>query len=722
MKKNIPIFVLAFTVATLLAACGCAKQKNEEGNTMYKYTNHLIHETSPYLLQHAHNPVDWYPWGAEAFAKAKKENKPILLSVGYAACHWCHVMEEESFTNEQTAKIMNDLFINIKVDREERPDVDQVYMTFLQMTTGSGGWPMTVFLTPDQKPFYGGTYFPAKAMYGRPGFTKVLKEVSDFYQNHRQELKENLQKVDQAFRRVLQEESAGSIPDRSMFNRAVEELSRYYEPDYGGIGHAPKFPAVQALSLFLRKYHNDGQSHYLQMVTNTLDHMGRGGIYDQIGGGFARYSTDEQWLVPHFEKMLYDNAQLVMLYLDAYQLTKNPFYARIVRGTLQFVMNELYATDGGFYSSLDADSEGEEGRYYVWSRTEVLNLLGNEKGRIFCAYFDITEKGNFEGKNILHVVRSFKELAAIYNRSESQIEEIIEEGKHTLRKARQKRVAPARDDKVIVSWNGLMLSAFARASAVLGDSAYSRIVEKNITFLKKELVKDGELFHTYKDRQAKYSAYLDDYANLIQGLIDAYQIRFDLSYISWALKLTDFVNEHFLDKKQGGYFFTSDRQDRLIERLKDKTDQSLPSGTGTMLANMLRLYSLTDRKEFLQTSEHFLAKYGSQFIRNPYGYGSYLNALDFYLNKPVEIVLSTENNRFPESFYNIIYSLYLPNKVLVYNKKLSTAQRVISPFLTEGREPIDHKPTAYICQNFTCSLPIVDEKELKNRLLAAKTR
>lgn len=705
------LFFFVLLISWPIAGCNSANAQTQGTPNMHKYTNHLINETSPYLLQHAHNPVEWYPWGEEAFRLAKEENKPILLSVGYAACHWCHVMEKESFENEETAALMNKLFINIKVDREERPDVDQIYMAFLQMTTGSGGWPMTVFLTPDREPFYGGTYFPPEDRYGRPGFKRLLQMVSDFFHNNKQELHKNLEQVQRAFNKRLKEERSGQIPGSRQFNQAVEELMLHYEPDFGGIGGAPKFPAVQALRLFLRRYKNQQDENALHMVTFTLKNMGRGGIYDQLGGGFARYSVDKQWLVPHFEKMLYDNAQLAVLYLETFQATGDPFFLETAEGTLGFVLNNMTSAQGGFYSSYDADSDGEEGTYYLWRKDEIEKVLDGKAAQLFNARYGVTGRGNFDGKNILHVAKDVRQLVKEFDLSLDGVRNSLSESRQALLQERQKRVPPALDDKIIASWNGLMLSAFAKAYQITGKAQYEKAVRNNVRFLQKQLTKHGELLHTYKDGRARFTAYLDDYADVIAGLSDAYEALFETPYLQWAIQLADVVNQNFWDEEHSGYFYTSAGQEKLLHRLKDKGDQSVPSGTGIMLQNMLRFYFLTNQEFYLKRSETILAKYGPQFTANPYSYASYLNALDFYLQKPQEIVLVQWAEQPLHPLLQAVHGKYLPNKVMVL-KRTNDPLLQIAPALLEGRESVNKQNTVYLCYNYTCSLPVNSPKEL----------
>ncbi len=695
----------------LIIACGPDKNKSE-GTPMHQFTNQLINETSPYLLQHAHNPVNWYPWGEEALRLAKEKDKPIFLSIGYAACHWCHVMEKESFEDEETAKIMNELFINIKVDREERPDIDQIYMAYVQMYTGSGGWPMSVFLTPEQKPFYGGTYFPPDDRYGRPGFKRLIKSVAEFYHNEKDKLDKSIQQVHEAFDHSMKEVQGDELPGPEVFDQALNGLKQYYEPNFGGIGHAPKFPAVQVLTLFLRKYKTDRDKEYLDMVTFTLRNMANGGIYDQIGGGFARYSVDERWLVPHFEKMLYDNAQLAPLYLDTYLLTGDDFYKDVAFNVLEFVARELYSDEGGFYSSLDADSEGEEGKFYVWTKDEVLKLLGNENGEIFCSFYDVTEKGNFEGTNILHISGDIDALEKKYKRTADEIKNIIADGEMVLLNDRENRVRPGLDDKILTSWNGLMLSAYARAYQTERKDTYRIIIEKNIDFMKKNLYKNERLLRTYKNGTAKYSGYLDDYANLIKGLLDAYEALFNDDYLKWAFELTHYVNKNFLDPENGGYYYTSNEQEELFKRLKDETDQSIPSGTGIMLLNNLRIFSLTEDNDLLKICENIFKKYGGEFPVNPYGYASYLNALDFYIKKPKEILIARPQEMEIGPYLDVINESYFPNKVLMI---ITPGERhsMMTNSLLQGKEPINGRVTAYVCQNYTCSLPVFSTEELK---------
>jgi len=682
---------------------------------MNKQANRLIHESSPYLLQHAHNPVDWYPWGEEAFQKARDEDKPILLSIGYAACHWCHVMEKESFENDEVAGLMNANFVNIKVDREERPDVDQVYMLFVQMVTGSGGWPMTVFLTPQGEPFFGGTYFPPDDRYGRPGFKKLIQAIHHYYHNEKDKLQDSLQEINRVFDNLKETRNIGKIPDRAIFDLAVNELANQYEPQFGGIGTAPKFPAVQALHLFLRKYARDRDRRFLDMVTFTLENMGKGGIFDQLGGGFARYSVDAQWLVPHFEKMLYDNAQLPILYLETYLLTGKDFFLKIAMETIDFVLMEFRSEEGGFFSSLDADSEGEEGKYYVWSKYAVLDVLGDEEGEIFCEYFDISHHGNFEKKNILHIKTDIATLAKQFNKAEKDIESVIRRGREVLLKKRQERIRPALDDKIIMSWNALMMSALARVYQVTAKEEYAVALRDNLKFLREKLYQDKQLKHTYKNGLARQEAFLDDYAYLIQSLIDAYETFFNSEDLAWAIELTDYVNKHFWDAQNFGYFYTSDLQEKLYQRLKDEQDQSTPSGCGVMLMNQLRLFFITERQDYWEKSEQIFSIHGQMFSDHPFSYGSFINAFDFYLSKPREILIVSKEPMDNRKLLDALYHRYLPNRVIIKHHAAEKNDLIpASQFL--NRNPVDQQTTIYVCHNFSCSLPVTDVQSL-NALL-----
>lgn len=685
----------------------------------HKFTNRLVHETSPYLLQHAHNPVDWFPWGEEAFAKAKAENKPILLSVGYSACHWCHVMEHESFENEQIAALMNDLFVNVKVDREERPDVDEIYMNAVQMLTGRGGWPMTVFLTPEGKPFYGGTYFPPVDRHNLPGFPRILTAVAQAYREKPQEVeKATAQILSNLDRMAHRQETTRPLRVEALANAAAS-LVQHVDHTYGGLGGAPKFPNSLVFAFFLRQYHATGNEHYLQVTTHTLRKMAEGGVYDHLGGGFHRYSVDERWLVPHFEKMLYDNALLTRLYLEAYQATADPFFRQIVEEILTYVEREMLHPEGGFYSTQDADSEGEEGKFFVWTQEEVLRILGDEVGQLFCRYYDVTDVGNFEHhRNILHPTLTLAQLATLFHREEAEVARLLAEAKQKLFTVREGRVKPGRDEKILTSWNGLMLSAFAEAYKVLDNPRYLEIACQTVNFLLTHLYREGRLLRSYKDGQAKFNGYLDDYAFFAAALIDLYEATFTRSYLERAVELTDILLARFWDEQEGGFFFTSSDHETLISRSKSAFDGSIPSGNSVAALNLLRLSYLTENPDYLAKAEHILRLFYDAMEQNPFGFSHMLCALDFYLNRPKEIVLLGDKTApATKELLTQIHRLFLPNKTLTCLDPQADSEAQL-PSILAGKRQVEGKLTAYVCHNFTCSLPVTEWGALKELLIA----
>jgi uncharacterized protein YyaL (SSP411 family) len=684
----------------------------------HKHTNRLVHETSPYLQQHAHNPVDWYPWGEEAFSRARAENKPLLLSVGYSACHWCHVMEHESFENEEIAKLMNQLFINIKVDREERPDLDEIYMNAVQMLTGRGGWPMTVFLTPEGKPFYGGTYFPPVDRHNLPGFPRILSAVAQAYQDKPQEVENTTSQILGNLERLGQSQESTRPFSPETLAKAATSLAQHVDHVHGGLGGAPKFPNSMVFSLFLRHCRKSKDEQFLQMVRHTLQKMAEGGVYDHLGGGFHRYSVDEKWLVPHFEKMLYDNALLTRLYLETYQVTGDPFLRGVVEETLTYVMREMLHPEGGFYSTQDADSEGEEGKFFVWTQDEVMGLLGDESGEIFCRYYDVTDAGNFEHKkNILHPTLTLEQLAKLFRRQEKETTQLLAEARQKLFVEREKREKPLRDDKILTSWNGLMLPVFVEAYKVLGNPRYLEVAQKTTDFIIQNLYKEGRLLHCYKDGQAKFNAYLDDYSLFSAALIDLFEATFDQSYLDRARDLTDTMLDLFWDNKEGGFFYTSKDQRDLIVRSKSAYDGSTPSGQSAAVHNLLRLFHYTERPEYVEKAERVLKLLYDPMEQNPFGFSYLLSALDFYLHKPKEVVLLGPKEA-PETraMLSRIHSLFVPNKTLrLFDPQESSGTQ--RPSWLEGRAQVDGKLTIYVCENFTCSLPVTEWEPLKELLL-----
>lgn len=668
--------------------------------------NRLAKETSPYLLQHQNNPVDWFPWGEEAFAEAKRLDRPVFLSVGYSACHWCHVMEHESFESEEIAKKLNDGFISIKVDREERPDVDQIYMTAVQAITGRGGWPMSVFLTHDRRPFYGGTYWPPKARANMPGFDQVLDAVQDAWKNRRDGLTEQ---ADQLTEHLRQSASvAGPTGAIELTTKLVvgaeSTIFRQFDAVNGGFGGAPKFPHPMDLRVLLRIWRRSGRAESLNMVTLTLDKMAGGGIYDHLGGGFHRYSVDARWLVPHFEKMLYDNALLVPVYLEAYQATGRESYARTARETLDYVLREMTGADGGFYSTQDADSEGEEGKFYVWSLKEVESLLG-EAAKSFAYCYDVTEQGNFEGHNILNLPKTFEQCAKVLGRDESELAAELALSRAKLFDVRKARVHPGLDDKVLVSWNGLMIAAMAHGSAVLGDPRYLQAAQKSADFILAKMRRpDGRLLHTYRNGQAKHDGYLDDYACLTEALIALYEIDGQARWIDEATKLADVMLARFADADKGGFFYTADDHEELIARTKDVFDNATPSGNGMATTALVRLAKLTGNEKYADAAARGLRAVGDLFDRAPTAVGQSLLALDTHLGPTQELVLTAANPEERTKVFADLHRRYWPNKVVAQLPGIGASPHLKA--LTAGKQAAaGDATTLFVCENFACQAP-----------------
>ena len=681
-----------------------------------KHTNALINETSPYLLQHAHNPVDWYPWGEEALEKARKEAKPILLSIGYSACHWCHVMAHESFENEEIARLMNENFINIKVDREERPDLDQIYMSAVQMMTGHGGWPMTMFLTPEGVPFYGGTYYPPADRYNMPGFPRVLLSVAEAYRSQTEQVANTATTMLGELRRMGLAEESRDVLTAEVLDNASRRIVASYDRVHGGFGGAPKFPPAMTLEFLLQTQYRNHSDELLSIITETCHKMAEGGMYDQLGGGFHRYSVDAKWLVPHFEKMLYDNALLSRLYLHVYQLTHDEFYRRIAEEILDYVVREMTDSSGGFYSSQDADSEGEEGKFFVWSQPEVIAELGQSDGAIFSDYYDVTERGNFEGHNILHVKTSLEAVALKNGVSVERAGEIIETGRRKLFELRESRVKPGRDEKILTAWNGLMLASFAEASAILDRADYGEVARANAKFLLSQLKKDGLLLRTHKAGESKLNAYLEDYANLIHGLIALYESTAELDWFENALELADKMIEQFWDDEAGGFFFTGKSHERLIVRSKEWFDNATPSGNSVAALSLLRLSLLTANDDYRRRATTVLRLMADQVRRYPSAFGFTLTALDFYLSSPLEVaIVGTAPDSRLNGLIRTFWRRYLPNRVLALctNSFEAAASRIR---LLEGRNTLDTQPTAFVCEGYSCKTPALTAEELAEQL------
>ena len=683
---------------------------------MPKHTNRLGNETSPYLLQHAHNPVDWYPWGEEALARAKAEDKPILLSIGYSACHWCHVMERESFENEEIAAIMNRHFVNVKVDREERPDLDEIYMNAVQIMTRQGGWPMTMFLTPDLQPFYGGTYFPPDDRYGRPGFANVLQAVEAAYRDRRDDVAKQAAQIVENLTQMSSVSDHGHELTNDLTDGAFRHFRSTFDSHYGGFGNAPKFPPSMGLPFLLRYWQRTGNSDALEMAELTLEKMARGGMYDQLGGGFHRYSTDAVWLVPHFEKMLYDNAQLVVAYLEAYQATKKPFYSEIAAETLDYVLREMYDADkGGFYSAQDADSEGVEGKFFVWSLDEVDRILGRENAEVFCEFYDITGSGNFEGENILHIQTPLDVFANKLRVDEAELEEILRKGKQELFEVREGRIKPGLDDKILTSWNGIMIRGMAFGFQLLNDPRYLDAAERSADFILTELSQsDGLLLRTYRAGKSHLNAYLEDYSYLSAGLIALYEASFNPRWLKEAARLAEVMIEQFWDTSSSGFFFTGKAHESLIVQSKSAYDSATPSGTAMAVHSLLRLAKHLDRADFHDKAVQALSLYYHQMENAPSGSGQLLCELEFLLSTPKEIAVVGETNADDTmAILREIHGRFLPNKIVAMLDPYDAQPSADASLpLTAGKTQIDGKATVYVCENYACQTPTTDVGEL----------
>ena len=676
--------------------------------------NHLINETSPYLLQHAHNPVDWYPWGEEAFEKARSENKPILLSIGYSACHWCHVMAHESFENDDIAQLMNEHFVNIKVDREERPDLDQIYMNAVQMMTHHGGWPMTVFLTPDAVPFYGGTYFPPQDRYNIPGFPRVLIGVADAYRERQDDIRDTGTSLINELRRLSETGGSDQPIEKELLDAAYVGVVRNYDSINGGFGGAPKFPPAMTLEFLLRTYARTGNRDALEMVSYTCRKMASGGMYDQLGGGFHRYSTDAKWLVPHFEKMLYDNALLSRLYLHYFQVSEEQSARAVVEGILDYVLREMTHAEGGFYSTQDADSEGHEGKFFVWDIQEIRDALGETAAARFCDYYNITESGNFEDRNIPNVTRSLEDLAVANNVSLAELQASLNESKRILFERREKRVKPDRDEKILTAWNGLMMASFAEAGVVLDHPDYTDAARRNAEFVLSNLRRDGSLLRTWKDGTAKFNAYLEDYAFLAEGLLTLFESTGEFRWLREALVLTDRMIEEFWDSDGGGFFFTGKSHESLIVRSKDYFDNATPSGNSVAALLLLRLAALTGRENYQNLASAVLREIGDQARRYPSGFGYALSAADFLLSTPMEVAIVGKDQADITPLLAETWRRYLPNKVVAPGFGDSEVAE-ITPLLA-NRPLVNGLATAYVCEHFTCKQPVTEVSALADQL------
>ncbi len=693
----------------------------EESPLSDTHTNRLIHETSPYLLQHAHNPVDWFPWGGEAFEKARAEDKPIFLSIGYSSCHWCHVMERESFENEEIAAFLNEHFVSIKVDREERPDLDDIYMTAVTAMTGRGGWPMSLFLTPERKPFYGGTYFPPGDGMGRPGFMTVLRSIADAWENKRDEVEKGAAGLADHVREQMSAAVPASDVTPGLIAGAVAHWRDTFDAKEGGWGGAPKFPSSATIGLLLREYRRGGEKDLLHMATLTLDKMAMGGMYDHLGGGFHRYSTDAQWLVPHFEKMLYDNAQLSQVYLEAFQLTGAARYARVARETLDYELRDMRDPLGGFHSAEDADSEGEEGRFYVWTAGEIEQVLGREDAALFNRYYAVKPGGNFSsreayhrGQNILHQEETPGAVAKALGMTVSALEEKMAPLRATLLEARSKRTRPGLDDKVLTSCNALLISSLAQASRILDAPRYRQAAEEAGRFIRERMMRDGVLLRTHRAGESRLEGYLDDYAFTVNAFVDLYEATFDPAWLREADVLAGKMRDRFWDEDNGTFFFSAAAQDDLLVRARPTYDGAEPSGNSVAAQALIRLGKLVGNEDYDAMARRVLEANAALMARAPQGFPRMLCAVDLLLHPPKEIAIAGKRGDDAVSAYlDALYTRFVPNKVVAF---IDPAEGASDLPLLEDKAMLGGRTTVYICKDFTCERPITDLDQFKIRL------
>jgi len=681
--------------------------------------NRLIKEKSPYLLQHAYNPVDWHAWNDEAFEKARVENKPIFLSIGYSTCHWCHVMGKESFEDAEVAALMNQAFVSIKVDREERPDIDHVYMTVCQMMTGGGGWPLTIVMTPDKKPFFAATYIPKESRFGRPGMVELIPGIREVWTTRHKDVLDSAENLTSALQSI-EKEKPGERIDSGVFDKAFEELRQRFDKTYGGFSGAPKFPTPHNFFFLLRYWRREESQEALKMVEKTLQEIRWGGIFDQIGFGFHRYSTDREWLVPHFEKMLYDQAMLALAYLETYQATGNTLYADTAKEIFTYVLRDLRSPEGGFYSAEDADSEGVEGKFYIWTEKELRELLSPEKADLIVRVFNVEKNGNFReaasgksvGANILFTGKSFADIASEMKLPEDELKKKIRSARAKLFEVRERRVRPHKDDKILTDWNGLMIAALARGAQVLGDRAYADAAEKALEFILERMRKpDGRLLHRFRDSEASIAAHLDDYAFLVWGLIETYEATFDAQYLTTALELNKDMIRHFWDERGGGLYFTSDDAENLIVRKKEVSDGALPSGNAVAMLNLLRLSRYTGDADLEDRAFRIQKAFSEQVRQFTSGYTQFLSAVDFGLSASHDVVISGSLGA--KEMLHALRSRFSPNQVLLFRPSGEQGAGIdaVAAF-AKNYGSLDGKATAYVCSGRSCKDPTTEVKDL----------
>lgn len=698
-------------------------------NAEKRKPNYLINENSPYLLQHAYNPVNWFAWNDHSLSLAKKENKPIFLSIGYSSCHWCHVMAHESFEDEYIAKILNEKFVSIKVDREERPDIDDVYQRACQLVNGNGGWPLSVFLTPDLKPFYVGTYFPKTSRYGMPGFGEILNQLSDAYVSKSAEINQTTSEFVNALVDTSKDilNNKNMVLDKTVLDESALNLLNIADFKYGGFGISPKFPNVSNLLFLLRYYDISNIDKFKDFVLLTAEKIIYGGIHDHLGGGFSRYSTDQKWLVPHFEKMLYDNALLAILFCELYQITKSELFKTTVDKTLNYILKDLLNNDGGFFSAQDADSEGEEGKYYLWSKKEISSIIkDNLNLDIYCEYFDITESGNFEGSNILNIKSTISHLSQKYNLDPNKINQIIEESSKKLLYVREKRIKPQTDDKTILSWNSLAVSSFIKGYRITGNHIYLKTAINSISFVENNMKSsEGSLCRIYKNGQSKIFAYLDDYTFYINSLLDLFEIEPNKKYLELAIYYSEYLLEHFWDSKENNFYYSSDIHEPLLLRTKILYDLAIPSGNSIAISNFIRLYHLTGKNEYIQISEKMINGSIISAVENPFGFGHLLCAAYMFIKKPIEITLFSKNpNQSP--MLNLINTMFLPNGIFSYLNNNNYELKDLEKYSFFMNKPSlnDHysEEFALVCKDFVCSPPITTLGSLKDILFGNSSK
>ncbi|MBX3395537.1 MAG: thioredoxin domain-containing protein [Phycisphaerae bacterium] len=697
------------------------------GDTEQRRPNRLNHATSPYLLQHAHNPVDWYEWDPEALERAREEDKPIFLSIGYSACHWCHVMERECFENQQIAAVMNEFFVCIKVDREERPDLDEIYMMATQVFTRSGGWPMSVWLTPDQRPFFAGTYFPPRSSHGRPGFEDVLRYLARVWREERDKVIQQADALTDAVKSLTVVEPGDELPPYSLIPSTAEVFARAFDTVQGGIsgGGTNKFPPSMSMDLMLRAYHasthqGEPKAGLLRMVELTLDKMAHGGIYDQIGGGICRYSTDVDWLVPHFEKMLYDQALVSDIYQKAYQLTRKPLYARIAREIHDYVIADLQGPEGGFYSSRDADSEGVEGKFYIWTFDEVRSALGENESALFCDYYDITPSGNWEGHNIPNVPRPIEVVAKAHGLEPSQLETRLTASRKKLFDLRETRVKPHLDDKILASWNGLMIASMAKAARILEDTRYQDAAARAADFvLTRMRDPNGRLLRNYRNGRTHTLGYLDDYAFMIEASLNLYETTLDIRWLDEAERLNRHVMEHYRDADGGGFFFTADDAEKTLIRSRSAIDNAVPSGSSVQFLNLQRLSILLGRSDLDEEARRTAQTFGRKLVNSPFSSERMLSGMDFLHRRPKEVaIVAPARDTAANRMLDAVWRIYLPNLVVAgrFEADPAAATAGIHIPLLDRRTALHGRPTAFVCRDYICASPISDEAALINEL------